>query len=201
LKSKLKNAFSHIFFAVRHKNFSILFGIFSNTFYIISNLVFGMLYSSVASLILSIFYLLFIIVRFMLLVDGDKNARKASRILLFVGAPSSILTGFLSLNYEKKSFSHVFSILFGAYAAASVVLVVFSLLFSKEKNKANFIAAKALRINAALLSSFNFVRLLLLRYLRNDPDYIIICISVFSSFVAFISSFYSYKRTNNKGNI
>lgn len=142
-------------------NIGILLSIIFNSFYIVFNIILGILYENAWFVAVSAYYILILVLRYMLVGEQQRdNVNLVSTLMLIISLPMSGMIVYTIINGpSSKTPSRVLPVLV-IYAIFSIFRALYGILAPEDRlpGKRSFYIS---RLSMALLSLFNFQTVLL----------------------------------------
>ncbi len=139
-------------------NVAVLLGLVINSFYIIFNLIIGILYANPWSVAIAAYYILIAVFRYLLIGDTDGQKEAARAVSAIMTVLSFVMLGIMvytSLGGANKSYPSAVLPIFAAYACISIARALFGLFIRDLDSSCPRRTAHAIRLSNALLSLFN----------------------------------------------
>ena len=145
-------------------NLGMLIGFVFNVFYIIFNLVSGIIYSDAWPIAVAAYYMLILSLRYLIISNNDAGdgsrdlyarERNAGVIMLIIGVP---ITGMIIYNVVTDAdvvYSGAVPIVLSLYSAVSIIRAIGAVIRFKESEDLKMRIAYTVRICAAAMSVFN----------------------------------------------
>ena len=146
---------------------SLFTGLILNTFYIIFNLVSGIIYGNAWFITVAAYYTLIVSVRYLLLgnhgadrPDSDFSAESAEatktcgNLMMILGVPITGMIIYTVISNRRYEYSAAVFIMLSVYALFSITRAAWGIFSSKKKSFASRVA-HSVRLCSALLSLFN----------------------------------------------
>ena len=146
-------------------NLSMLIGIVFNVFYIIFNLVSGIIYSDAWPIAVAAYYMLILSLRYLIIsnndaADGSDTLRAAEHnagvIMLIIGVPITGMIIYNVLTDADTVYSGAVPIVLSVYSVVSIARAISAIIRLKGSEEPKMRIAYAVRISAAAMSVFNF---------------------------------------------
>lgn len=144
-------------------NISIFLGLILNVFYIVLNLIFGIIYRNIWLVTVAAYYSIIVFLRYLVISDSEnetraslENSKNAGFILILLGVPTTGIIIYTVIGQVSREYISVFFIFLAFHSVFSIVrsLVAF---FDKRKCQSVIKrAAHSVRLSGALMSLFNF---------------------------------------------
>ncbi|MBO7304351.1 MAG: hypothetical protein J6V09_03940 [Clostridia bacterium] len=145
-------------------NLAMLFGIVFNVFYIIFNLVSGIIYSDAWPIAVAAYYMLILSLRYLIISNNDADGgsldlrvkeRNAGVVMLIFGIPITGMMIYSVVTDSVVEYSGAVPLVLAIYSAVSVIRAVIAAIRIRESDGTVIRIAYTVRILAASMSVFN----------------------------------------------
>ena len=146
---------------------SLFTGLILNTFYIIFNLVSGIIYGNAWFITVAAYYTLIVSVRYLLLgnhrvdrpntdflTESAEATKTCGNLLMILGVPITGMIIYTVISNRRYEYSAAVFIMLSAYAMFGITRAIWEIFSSKKKSSTPTVV-HSIRLSSALLSLFN----------------------------------------------